>query len=211
MKRMRWSVVLAVIGIFGGAAWSAPITYVETTTATGSLGGTAFTNASVTVTLVGDTSNIAPGPSPFDAFLVNPGSATIKIDGFSLATFTDLVEVAGSFNQPTPGPFGAPFVLIATLDNPAGTSLTGVVYETGDPAFLGYDLTALGPISGTGGKASGPGGPHNTSAGVLLFSSDHAIEDATFTATVTPEPTSVLLLGTGLLSLIGLRLRLKRT
>src|SRR5579862_8885473 len=48
----------------------------------------------------------------------------------------------------------------------------GVVSEYGDPAFLGYGLTALGPISATGSSASGPGGTHNTSSGVLLFSSD---------------------------------------
>src|ERR1700674_1220042 len=94
--------VLAALGVFGGGAWAVPITYVETTTATGSLGGTPFTNALVTVTLTGNTSNIAPGPAPFGSFLVNPGSATIKIGALPLATFTDLVEVAGSFNQPTP-------------------------------------------------------------------------------------------------------------
>jgi hypothetical protein len=204
---------LAAIGIFAGAAWADLITYVETTTATGSLGGTAFTNASVTVTLTGDTSNIAPGPAPFGAFLVNPGSATIRIDGLPLATFTDPVEIAGSFNQPTPpSPWGVPLVLIATLDNPAGTDITGVVVEYGDPAFLGYGLGALGPISATGGSASGPGGSHNTTRGVLLFSSDQNPQAATFTATVvTPEPNGVPWFGGVLLSLIGLRKRLKRT
>jgi hypothetical protein len=156
MKRI--AVVLAAIGIFGGASLAGPITYVATTTATGSLGGTAFTNASVTVTLVGDTSNIAAGPAPFGSFLVNPGSATIKIGALPLATFTDLVEIIGSLNQASPPPpFSVPFVLIATLDNPAGTSFTGVVAEYGDPAFLGYGLSALGPLSTTGSSASGPG------------------------------------------------------
>ena len=205
----RFVMAVVAMGIFGVAALAAPITYVETTTATGTLDGTAFTNAAVTVTLTGDTSNIAPGPSPFDAFLINPGSATIKIDGFALATFTDLVEIVGTYNQPTPGPFGAPFVLIATLDNPAGTDITGVVVEYGDAAFLGYDLTALGPISGTGGSASGLGGVHHTSGGDLYFSSDQNPQAATFTATVTPEPTSMMLLGIGLLGLIGLRLHHK--
>src|SRR5580704_13107518 len=110
MKRI--AVVLVAIGILGGVASAAQITYVETTTATGSLGGTAFTNALVTVTLVGDTSNIALGPAPFGAFLVNPGSATIKIAGLPLATFTDLVEILGTFNQAVPPFFGVPAILI---------------------------------------------------------------------------------------------------
>ncbi|HEY2844429.1 MAG TPA: PEP-CTERM sorting domain-containing protein [Bryobacteraceae bacterium] len=206
----RLIVVLAAIGILARIASAVPITYVETTTATGTLGGTAFTSASVTVTLVGDTSNITSGPSPFGAYLINPGLATIKIGALPIATFTDLVEIIGSDNQATPSIFSMPFVLIATLDNPAGTSITGVVDEYGDPAFLGYGLTALGPISATGSSASGAGGPHNTSSGVLLFSSDNSPQPATFTATVgTPEPTSVILLGTGLLALVGLSLRRK--
>ena len=53
------------------------ITYSLSTTASGSLGGSPFTNAPVTVTLTGDTANVAPGPVPFNNLLVNSGAAKV--------------------------------------------------------------------------------------------------------------------------------------
>jgi hypothetical protein len=206
----RLAMALVTIGILGGIASASPITYVETTTATGTLGGVAFTNAAVTVTLVGDTSNIVPGPSPFGSFLINPGITTIQIAGFQLATFTDLTEIISSFNQANPAPFGAPVVLFAKLDNPQGTSVTGIVFA-GNPTFLGYGLTAQAPISVTGGDASGLLATHHTNRGDLIFSSDNDTSASTFSATASvPEPTSAILLGAGLLSLVSIRSRRRR-
>src|SRR5579862_1176439 len=80
--------ILAVTYILGGVASAAPITYTETLTASGTLGGTTFTDALVTVTLTGDTSNVTAGPVPHTDVLVNTGSATVSVSGIGTGTFT---------------------------------------------------------------------------------------------------------------------------
>lgn len=202
----RFVVIFAAIGILGGLASAEPITYTLTTTATGTLGASTFTDASVTVTLTGNTSNIAFGPSPLNVFLVNPGSATINISGLGTSTFTDSIEILSSFDTLVFG--GKSAVVIAQLDNPAGTSVSGIAVEEGT-AFFGYSLQGpFGPISGTGGAASGPANIFPTSAGNLQYTIQPPIlGPSTFTATVVPEPTGMMLLGMGLLGLIGLHLR----
>jgi hypothetical protein len=55
-------------------AHAGPITYALTSTGTGTFGGTPFTDAVVTVTLVGDTSTVIP----VGRGLFNPGTATVN-------------------------------------------------------------------------------------------------------------------------------------
>ena len=74
------------LGVFQAEA--DPITYIVTTTASGTLGGTSFMNAGFTATLTGDTSGIVPGPAGYLS-LVNPGAATVIISGVGAAAFTD--------------------------------------------------------------------------------------------------------------------------
>lgn len=162
-----------------------PISYSLTTTASGTLGGKSFTNALVTVTLTGDTANVAPGPAPFADVLVNPGSATVSVSGFATATFTDSIVIVSTLNDTAVLGGEGPAALI--LDNTTGT---GILLQDGS-IFSSYDLRGpLGPLSGTGGVASGshvtPVFP--TTAGNLTWAIGQPLGPSTFTAVATPKP-----------------------
>ena len=185
-------------------AQASPIDYSLATSVSGTLGGTAFTNALVTVTLTGDTENVTPGPVPFTDVLVNSGSATVSVSGFATTTFTDSIVIVSTLNDLTL--FGSPAVLI--LDNTTGT---GILLQTGS-TFSTYDLRGpLGPLSGTGGVASGshvtPIFP--TTAGDLTWAIGQPLGTSTFTAVATPEPVTLVLLGSGLAAVFARR-RYKR-
>src|ERR1700680_3672561 len=77
--------------VIGTVALASPITYTMTATASGSVGGTAFSNAAITVTSGADTNNvfIAGGTSPDFIYEIIPPSSSISIAGFGSATFTD--------------------------------------------------------------------------------------------------------------------------
>jgi hypothetical protein len=203
MKRIL--VVLAATGILGGIASAAPITYTLTTTATGTLGASPFTDALVSVTLTGDTTNVTAGPPPYTDVVVNPGSATVSVSGLGTGMFTDSIEIVDTLSDTAV--LGGPAVLI--LDNTSGT---GILLQTGS-VFTSYDLrTSLGPITGTGGVASGshmtPIFP--TTAGNLTWAVGQSLGTSTFTASTVPEPTSLTLFSVGLLGFTALCLRRKR-
>jgi hypothetical protein len=208
---IRAAVLIALFG-FVPFAHAAPVTYVQTGTASGILGATSFTNAFVTVTVTGDTTNVVP--ELFGSFncpfcFVNVGTTTVEIPGIGTATVTDPTAI-WVFGQPVdidddPTTPELPAAVIGTVDDPpALDSFTGLG-GTGAMALLGYDLTtSIGPISSA--LLGGVGYPTelfvNTTLGALTFTSNlSSDETGTFTATVelaqVPEPTSLLLFGSG--------------
>jgi hypothetical protein len=137
---------------------------------------------------------------------MNQGPATITIAGVGTGMFTDAVAILSSYNTLLAGPpfNGQPFVLIATIQAPDFTGLLAII----NPVLLGYDLrTSFGPLTGPGGAASGPLSVHHTTLGDLSFSLPDGSQNSTFTATTVPEPSTVVLLGTGLITLVGSRFR----
>ena len=205
-----WSNVVSIV--FASAllitacfAAAAPITFTMEFAGTGSLGGTAFSNADVLFSFTGDTTKVfsvpcnCPNPTP--VFENITGTTTVAVSGIGTAKFTDS---AGVFSNPTfmtAGFFGTGF------DIPSGIVIANdlVFDQIFDPALGSFELaTSIGPIGPhkSFGNFNNDTGYHTTD-GVLTFTST-AQGDATFTATTTattPEPATFALLGIGLAGL----------
>ncbi len=197
MTRLIFTVLAAALSC--SVIQASPITYTLSTTASGTFAGSVFTNALVTVTLMGDTSNVVAGPGPFINTVLNPVTAVLSVFGVGTGTFTDPITLISTLNAVTL--LGAPAVLI--VDGPLTTG-TGLLLQTGS-IFQTYDLrTALGPITGPGGVASGSQMATNfpTTGGNLSWAIGQSMGTSTFTAVIaptnTPEPGTWILLGSGL-------------
>lgn len=196
MTRVVLTILAAALFCSVTHVQASPITYSLTSTATGTLGLSSFTDAVVTVTLTGDTANVMP----FGPIVFNTGAATVSVGGLGTATFTDPIEIFSTLNDLAI--FGVPAVVI--LDGPIGPG-TGILLQTGS-VFSSYDLRGpLGPVSGPGGVASGshmtPIFP--TTAGDLTWAIGQSLGTSTFTAIVTPEPGTMFLLGSGLAAVLA--------
>jgi PEP-CTERM motif len=194
------ALVLSAAGAMSmaGPSLAAPIDYVEQVTgASGSLGGTPFFGASITLTMNNDTTNVSGSSPSFFNIQQSSNPLTLNVTGFPTETFTDTTQAAVNQTAGIVGPnagFG---------DNTVGQ---GILF-TKSPSFSSYDLkTSIGPILGTPIFTLGESFP--TTDGLFVLNT--VTGSATFTATLSlavPEPASLAMLVMGLagLGLVGYR------
>lgn len=206
---IQYALLVAALFGFAASTDASPIIYTESGLASGTIGGSTFTNVLVQVTASGDTANVVTLTDGTYTLYANLSSLTrITIAGIGTATITDATAV---YSFPTPvlidtGFPVLPYAIIGTLDSPPSLdSFTGIGGQ-GDNALLGYGLTtSIGPITGSPGGIGHSSDFINTSSGHLTFSANISpTSQGTFTATLVPEPMSLVLLGSGIAMLAGL-------
>lgn len=168
---------------------AAPITYTFRQLGSGSLGGTLFTDAQVTLVLTGDTGAVQ---SPSSGSYRNTGPATVTVAGLGTATFTIAMRVFA--NNTVRG--------VGISRDSDGRDLLDVLSV---PALSAYALDlAIGPLTGTPG--GNPGVAFSTTAGDFLLSSSVTTNRlSTFTASLdsdVPEPASIGLVTLGIVVLL---------
>jgi hypothetical protein len=180
------------------SAHAGPISYIETTTASGTLGGNSFSGKVTlemsnvdTMNIVNPTSDNPSIPGPATVTVVESGGTTVT------ATFTDPIEVFSNFSMSIP----LPTPTVGFQDTAFGPSaITLDILDDISASFAMYGLaTAIGPISGIA-KAPGAVEKFPTDHGDFVLTPGAVGATATFTAE-TPEPSSLTVLAAALAGL----------
>ena len=174
------------------------IDYIFSGIASGNVNGTAFSNASFTIDLTGDTNTVF-NPPFFSSIFENLGAATISLAGFGSGVFT------------TPhGVFDNQGVPVAGFSHVNAGQISADELDISNSAFATYDLTtAIGPLSVSLATLSLSNDP--TTIGTVTFSTASNLSFQATTAAAVPEPATYVTMFLCLGSIIVMRHRKKAT
>ena len=191
-----------------GQAEAALMQYTLTSqsTITGTLGGTAFTDKTFSITETGDTSNIVFNTYNLGGDTVKtyslPGTVSITIDGVGTATFSSPSDMRATSEDVSHPIYGHLFSGAGFTDYGSGTPNGGAGASTGTTF---YDLSS--PFSASSSGQLGNTTYHTSSGDLVISSSVSGTETFTAAAAAVPEPSSLALgaVGAGLALLIARR------
>jgi PEP-CTERM motif len=183
-----------------------PITYTMTTTASGQLGNATFTNAFLTITMIGDTNNVFRDPAP-----QNSQTSNIELSIAGLAPATFLSPLNFFCDE------GDDFAGLLFSQNGGGG---GIVLGEFNSRFATYDLTTtFSKAIGLTNQFFDGGAQILTTEGDFSILSDTGTTSfasklgrATPPPPAVPEPSTIYLIGTGALGIAeALRRKLRQT